>query len=299
MSGTFDPVTDLRQGAAPDSITAAFRAGREQGRPLVIPFVTAGYPTASATVPMIAALTGAGADMIEIGMPFSDPLADGPTIQRSSEIALRNGMTVRKTLDIVERVRADGNRTPLILMGYCNPLYAYGMESFLGDAAAAGVDGLIIADMPPDEAGELLDGCRAEGLSATFLVAPNAPDDRIRMVDEASTHFSYCVTVTGVTGARSDVQERTVAFLERMRTLARKPFVTGFGIKRPEHVAALGRHTDGVVVGSALIDAIEAAGGAGAGDDGAASAAGAIVAPLSKAAARLVASQRRGEGGNP
>lgn len=289
---------DRARPTAPDRITAAFAAGHQAGRPLVIPFVTAGYPTATATVPLVAALAGAGADMIEIGMPFSDPLADGPTIQRASELALRNGMTVRKTLAQVAEARAADGGIPLILMGYCNPLYAYGMDAFLEDAAGAGVDGLIIPDMPPDEADELLTGCRQTGMAVTFLVAPNAPDERIRRVDTASTHFSYCVTVTGVTGARRDLQARTVEFLQRMRRLAAKPFVTGFGIKRAEHVRVLGRHTDGVVVGSALIDAIEAAGGAGADDDTAASAAAAIVAPLCRAATGLAASGSC-EGGNP
>ena len=270
-----------------DRIANVFAAGREAGRPLLVPFITAGYPTATATVPIVTALVAAGADMIEIGMPFSDPLADGPTIQRSSEIALRNGMTVRKTLESVRQIRAAGTDAPLILMGYCNPLYAYGIDAFLKAAAQAGVDGLIIADMPPDEANEFLAGCKTAGVSLTFLVAPNAPDDRVRKVDAASTHFSYCVTVTGVTGARSDVEGRTVDFLQRMRRLATKPFVVGFGIKKPEHVAALGPHADGVVVGSAIIDAIEAVGGVHAADDETASAAAALVAPLCAAARRL------------
>ncbi len=275
--------------SASDRIAAAFAAGREDGRPLVVPFITAGYPTATATVPIVSALAAAGADMIEIGMPFSDPLADGPTIQHSSEIALRNGMTVRKTLAAVDEIRAAGIDAPLILMGYCNPLYAYGVDAFLNDAVRAGVDGVIIADMPPDEASALLAACNSVGMSATFLVAPNAPDDRIRKVDAASTHFSYCVTVTGVTGARSDVEGRTVEFLQRVRSLATKPFVVGFGIKKPEHVAALGPHADGVVVGSAIIDAIESAGGVDAPDEDTASAAAALVAPLCQAAHRLAA----------
>jgi tryptophan synthase alpha chain len=282
-----------------DRVANAFAAGREAGRPLVVPFITAGYPTATATVPIVTALAAAGADMIEIGMPFSDPLADGPTIQHSSEIALRNGMTVRKTLESVRQIRASGTDAPLILMGYCNPLYAYVVDAFLEAAAQAGVDGLIIADMPPDEADEFLAGCKDVGVSLTFLVAPNAPDDRVRKVDAASTHFSYCVTVTGVTGARSDVEGRTVDFLQRMRRLATKPFVVGFGIKKPEHVAALGPHADGVVVGSAIIDAIEAVGGADAADDETASAAAALFAPLCAAARRLAAALEsdRGSGG--
>ena len=280
-----------------DRVEAAFAAGRRAGRPLVVPFITAGFPHLSSTAPLVRALAGAGADMVEIGMPFSDPLADGPTIQRSSEVALHAGMTVRRTLEDVGELRAAGLETPLLLMGYCNPLYAYGMEVFLHHAARAGVDGLIVADMPPEEAEEFLAGCREAGISATFLVAPNAPDDRIRKVDAASTHFSYCVTVTGVTGARADVQERTVSFLERMRSLATKPFVVGFGIKQPEHVEALAPHADGVVVGSALIDAIEAAGGEALSDQQAASAAAAIVAPLCEAARRW-ARRDAGDGGD-
>lgn len=281
-----------------DRIAAAFAAGRRQGRPLVVPFVTAGFPHVTSTVPLVRALADAGADMVEIGMPFSDPLADGPTIQRSSEVALRGGMTIRRTLAAVGELRAAGLETPLILMGYCNPLYAYGMEVFLDHAARAGVDGLIVADMPPEEAEELLAGCREAGISATFLVAPNAPDDRIRKVDTASTHFSYCVTVTGVTGARAEVQERTVSFLERMRSLAAKPFVVGFGIKQPEHVEALGPHADGVVVGSAVIDAIESAGGEAITDEEAASAAAAIVAPLCEAARGLARRDAHNGGGD-
>jgi len=281
-----------------DRIAAAFEAGRCAGRPLVVPFVTFGFPRVTATVPLVRALADAGADMIEIGMPFSDPLADGPTIQRSSEVALRGGATIKKTLAAVAEVRAAGLGVPLILMGYCNPLYAYGMDAFLADAADAGVDGLIIADMPPEEADEFLAGCRDAGISATFLVAPNAPDERIRKVDATSTHFSYCVTVTGVTGARADVQQRTVAFLQRVRGLAGKPFVVGFGIKQPEHVAALGPHADGVVVGSALIDAIEDAGGEEVSDEGAASAAAAIVAPLCEAARGLEKHSGDGGGGD-
>ncbi len=271
----------------PDRINDAFAAGARAGRPLVIPFITAGYPNATSTVTLVRALGESGADMIEIGMPFSDPLADGPTIQRASETALRNGMTVAGVLDAVRELRGGGLEKPLILMGYCNPLYAYGLERFVRDAAVAGVDGLIIADVPPEEADELLHRCADEGVSVTFLVAPNAPDERIRKVDASSTHFSYCVTVTGVTGARSEVENRTLGFLERMRTLAAKPFVVGFGIKRPEHVAALGPHANGVVVGSALIDAIEAAATDGVSDECAAEAVASVTTPLCREAARL------------
>ncbi len=278
-----------------DRISSAFAAGREATQPLVVPFITAGYPTATSTVPIVTALAASGADMIEIGMPFSDPLADGPTIQHASEVALRNGMTVVKTLEAVREIRASGTDAALILMGYCNPVFAYGVDAFIKDATQVGVDGLIIADMPPDEAGEFLVSCRAVGLSLTFLVAPNAPDDRIRKVDGASTHFSYCVSVTGVTGARSAIESRTIEFLQRMRKLSTKPFVVGFGIKKPEHVMTLGPHADGVVVGSAIIDAIESVGGAGAVVVDAVNAVSTLVAPLCAAARQLAMTAQRRE----
>ncbi|MEC7900316.1 MAG: tryptophan synthase subunit alpha [Acidobacteriota bacterium] len=278
-----------------DRISSAFAAGREATQPLVVPFITSGYPTATSTVPIVTALAASGADMIEIGMPFSDPLADGPTIQHASEVALRNGMTVGKTLEAVREIRASGTDAALILMGYCNPVFAYGVDAFIKDATQVGVDGLIIADMPPDEAGEFLVSCRAVGLSLTFLVAPNAPDDRIRKVDGASTHFSYCVSVTGVTGARSAIESRTIEFLQRMRKLSTKPFVVGFGIKKPEHVMTLGPHADGVVVGSAIIDAIESVGGAGAVVVDAVNAVSTLVAPLCAAARQLAMTAQRRE----
>jgi len=229
------------------------------GRPLIIPFVTAGYPELDSTVSLVQAMVVAGADVVEIGMPFSDPLADGPTIQRSSERALSNGMTVARVLSVVAELRADPltAEVPLVLMGYCNPILRFGLESFLRTAAEAGVDGLIVPDLPPEEATEYRDGCTQHGLAAIFLMAPNTTDERIRVVDEVSTHFSYCVSVTGVTGARGDVHARTIEFLGRVRAHARKPFVVGFGVKRAEHVERLGPLADGVVVGSALIDAID------------------------------------------
>jgi len=227
-------------------------------RPWVVPFVTAGYPELASTAGLVRAMASAGADMIEIGMPFSDPLADGPTIQAASEIALANGMTIAGVLDIVREVRAgsDLDDVPVLLMGYCNPLFRYGLERFARDAAAAGADGLIVPDLPPEESGEYREACEAAGLSTVFLMAPNTPDERVRAVDAASTHFSYCVSVTGVTGARGSVGAGTVRFLERVGRLAEKPFVVGFGVKSAEQVRALGPYAAGVVVGSALIDVL-------------------------------------------
>lgn len=236
----------------------AMALSRPTRRPLVVPFVTAGYPQLGSTAGLVRAMVAAGGDMIEIGMPFSDPLADGPTIQAASEIALANGMTVAGVLDIVRDLRAGPglDDVPLLLMGYCNPLFRYGLERFAQHAAEAGVDGLIVPDLPLEEAVEYRQACAAAGLSAVFLMAPNTPDDRVRAVDAASTHFSYCVSVTGVTGARSAVGASTIQFLERVARLAEKPFVVGFGVKSAEQVRTLGPHAAGVVVGSALIDAM-------------------------------------------
>lgn len=268
-------------------IGPVLESGIRRRRPLIVPFVTAGFPRLDDSVGVVEAMAAAGADMVEVGMPFSDPLADGPTIQRASERALANGVRIATVLEIVRELRRRGEvgGLPILLMGYCNPLYRYGMERFLDDAADAGVDGLIVPDLPPEEGREYRDGCADRDLAAVFLVAPNASDERLRLVDRFSTDFSYCVTVTGVTGARGAVQERTVEFLERMRRVAEKPFVAGFGVKSGEHVLRLGRHADGVVVGSALLDAMEGA-------EDPAEAAGSLVQELSTAADELCRSRR-------
>lgn len=283
-------MTTTQKKRSPSRLATAFLESMCVGRPLIIPFVTAGFPDRRSTPSVVEAMGLAGADVVEIGIPFSDPLADGPTIQRSSEVALEGGMTVAGVLEIVESIRqGDSARDlPIVLMGYFNPLLAYGLERFLDDAKAAGVDGLILPDVPPEEGRDYRAACVERDLSATFLVAPNAPDERIRLVDQFSTHFSYCVTVTGVTGARSDVQERTVEFLRRVRSLALKPFVVGFGIKEAAHVIELGPYADGVVVGSALIDALSQGGEP-------AVEAAELIAPL-RAAAERVATERETKG---
>jgi tryptophan synthase alpha chain len=251
-------------------------------RPLIVPFVTAGFPRVDSTLGIVEAMAAAGADMIEIGMPFSDPLADGPTIQAASEVALANGMTIRGVLDVVRslRERPAMAAMPVLLMGYCNPLLRYGLEAFAADAAAAGVDGLIVPDLPLEEADAYRAVCGEAGLSVVFLMAPNTPEARVSDIDTASTDFSYCVSITGVTGAGGAGGTSTIDFLRRVAASARKPFVVGFGVKSPEQVRTLGPHAAGVVVGSALIAAMD-----GAPDP--AATAGALVAELRQAAERV------------
>lgn len=230
------------------------------GRKALIPYVTPEYPFRDVTVPALKALDDAGADMIEVGIPYSDPLADGPTIQLSSDVALKNGATIPTILDAVRQFRRE-REAPILLMGYVNPMLRMGLETFVRQAAASGVDGLIIPDLPPEEARELIEIAARYRLSLVFLIAPTTADARIRMIDSLSTDFSYCVSVTGVTGvrpgiARGDDFDR---FLQRVRRSVRKRFVVGFGISTTQQIAAVWRHADGAVVGSALIKAMATA----------------------------------------
>jgi len=218
----------------------------------LVPFVTAGYPTRRVTIEAITAAADAGADMIEIGVPFSDPVADGPAIQHSSHVALENGVDLRWILNTVARARRSVD-VPILLMGYYNPFLRYGLKSFCRDAVASGVDGVIVPDLPPDEGREFKGLAEASGLSMVFLIAPTTTAARVRAIGRASTDFSYCVAVTGVTGARAGVAKTTEAYLKRVRKTIRKPIVVGFGVSRPAHVRRLGRYADGVVVGSALV----------------------------------------------
>lgn len=199
--------------------------------------------------------------MIEVGIPFSDPLADGPTIQRSSQTALRNGVTPPAILESIRQFRA-ASRVPVILMGYMNPIHRFGVDRFAAAAREAGVDGLIVADLPPEEASGLLTASKQADLSNIFLIAPTTPDERMRFIDGHSTDCSYCVSVTGVTGARRELGTNGSLdrFLERVRVNTTKPFIVGFGISTADQVRAVWRYADGAVVGSALIERMEDAG---------------------------------------
>jgi len=224
---------------------------KQQAKALVT-FITAGDPDLATTEKMIPLLEKAGADIIELGMPFSDPMADGPTIQLSSERALAAGTTLENILASVGRVRVSCN-VPIVLMGYLNPIHAYGYERFCHDAAEVGVDGVLLVDMPPEEAGQFLGFANAHGLKVIFLLTPTATADRIITVAKLGRGFIYYVTVTGVTGARQDVSTTLAHELSRVRARVTTPIVAGFGISTPEQAADVAAMADGVVVGSALV----------------------------------------------
>lgn len=221
-------------------------------------FLTAGYPDVESTVDLILGFEKNGVDMIELGMPFSDPLADGPTIQYSSTEAIRKGITMKKIFDIVRDVRKQ-SEIPIILMGYINPVLRYGVEVFCKEASEAGVDGLIIPDIPMEESGIISREAAEYGLPIIYLVAPNTPDERMSEIDARSEGFVYCVSVTGVTGARGgdEVARSVQRFISRVRkNITRNPKMVGFGIKSHEDAQRIAADMDGFIVGSALIDTI-------------------------------------------
>ena len=236
------------------AIAAAFNAARREGRAALIPYLTAGYPTPAASPALVLALQAGGADLIELGVPFSDPVADGPTIQRAAGRALAAGMTPTRCLDLCREVRRRGVGVPLVLMGYYNPVHAYGPGAYVRDCAAAGVDGLIVPDLPPDEAGPLAGECRAAGLALIHLVAPTTPPERAARVAGETSGFLYVVSRLGTTGGTMAAGEALAGRLCALRSVARTPLAVGFGITRPAEVAAVAREADGVVVGSAVVE---------------------------------------------
>lgn len=219
-------------------------------------FLTDGFPNPEATGPILQALDRGGVDFIELGMPFSDPLAEGRPIQRSSAQALSHGVSLSDTFRTAEDFRSQSD-TPLLLMGYVNPVFAYGIEDFCRDAAAAGVDGLILPDLPPEESDRLGEAAADHGLDMVFLIAPNSSDERIVAVDQRTTGFVYAVSVTGLTGSNLSGTPTVDEYLERARELIHQnPLLVGFGIKTHEDAMELSRHTDGFIVGSALINRV-------------------------------------------
>ena len=233
-----------------------FEELKARGEKALICFVTAGDPSAERTVEIVSTLARAGADAVEIGLPFSDPLADGPSIQASSQRSLERGMTTPKALKIVRQVRAANPDLPLILMTYYNPIRHYGLERYARDASAAGADAHIVTDLTPEEAADWKTYSVASGLDTDFLLAPTSTVDRIEVVAKLSTGFVYCVSRTGVTGAREDVPAELPAFVEGIRAHTPVPICVGFGISAPDHVRRICAFADGAVVGSSLVDLI-------------------------------------------
>ena len=229
-------------------ITTIFRAGHKA----LIAYVTVGYPSLEVTLKTVPRLANSGADIVELGIPFSDPLADGITIQKASFQALQNGVTPETCLDVARQLRAKTD-VPLVFMTYYNPVFSYGLREFIAESARSGIDGLIIPDLPPEEGAELQAITQSSGLDLIYLLAPNSSAERIRLVAERSTGFIYLVSVTGVTGAREDLPVNLAAFVARVRKVARQPLCVGFGISRPEQVKKIASLADGIIVGSRLI----------------------------------------------
>jgi tryptophan synthase alpha chain len=237
-------------------IDALFAKLKREGRSAFVTFLMAGDPDPETSLQIIKSLPKAGADIIEIGMPFTDPMADGPSIQAAGLRALNAGMTLKKTLELVRGFRKDDDATPLVLMGYYNPIYIYGVDKFLADAKTAGVDGLIIVDLPPEEDTELCIPALKAGLNFIRLATPTTDDKRLPAVLANTSGFVYYVSITGITGAAaadSKAVGQAVARIKRHTTL---PVCVGFGIRTPEAARAIAEHADGAVVGTALVDAL-------------------------------------------
>ncbi len=231
---------------------------KAEGRLALVAYVTCGFPHPSQTLSIAEALAEGGADMIELGIPFSDPVADGATIQKASFRALEAGTSTARCLDIAKQVRREAADIPLILMSYANPILAFGADAFVEEATAAGVDGLIVVDLPPEEGAELRARCQAAAIDNILLVAPSSDDDRIRRIAARASGFIYCVSVAGVTGARAQLPAALPDFLARVRRHTSLPLAVGFGVSRPEHLRSLHGLADAAVVGSAVVDIIDA-----------------------------------------
>ncbi len=244
-------------------IAQRFEQLRDSGELGLVAYITAGDPSPEGSERIVLALAEAGADIIELGVPFSDPLADGPTIQRASERALRSGTTLAGVLELVRRIRAKSD-VPLVLFSYFNPVLQMGAEEFAVAAAKAGADGVLITDLTPEEGADFRQTVRARGLDTIFLAAPTSTDERLKLLADASSGFLYLISRTGVTGAKDSLPEDLPALVRRVRAVTSLPIAVGFGISLPGHVSVLGGLADAAVVGSALVSEIERAGSADA-----------------------------------
>lgn len=240
-------------------IDARFAKLKAEGRAGFVPYVMTGDPSRDEALEILKGLPAAGADLIELGLAFSDPMAEGPPIQRAALRGLKAGMTLRGTLDLVADFRKVDQDTPLILMGYLNPVESYGYEVFARDAAEAGVDGIIVVDCPPEEAAPLLAALKAADLSLIRLATPTSDDERLKVIAEGTSGFVYYVSVAGVTGVKEAVAADVAPAVERVRRAANLPVAVGFGVKTPERAAEIARVADAVVAGSVFVDEVAAA----------------------------------------
>ncbi len=237
-------------------IDATFKRLRRQGRKALVAFLTVGFPSPKALGPLAMSLQAGGVDLLELGIPFSDPLADGATIQAASQKALDHGVTPHGVIRSVERLRRQGLILPIAILTYVNPVLQYGVKAFCRDAVSAGVDGVMIPDLPPEEAGELIRAARGRGLDTIFLAAPTSPRERLARIAKATQGFIYYVSLTGVTGARASLPKSLASHLRLIKGMTDLPVCVGFGISKPEQVREVVRLADGVIIGSALLDAI-------------------------------------------
>lgn len=237
-------------------IGACFEALKKEGRPGLVAYITAGDPSPAQSLGLIKALERGGADLIELGVPFSDPIADGPVIQRASDRALAAGTTLHKVLEIARQVRAQSN-IPLVLFTYLNPALRYGLERLASDAVAAGIDGCLLTDLSVEEAGNYIDAMRTRGLDSIFLAAPTSTPQRLKLVAKYSSGFVYLVSRTGITGEQSQVSDAVGPLVGAMRAFTSLPLAVGFGISTPEQAAQVGAMADAVVVGSAFVRLVE------------------------------------------
>jgi tryptophan synthase alpha chain len=238
-------------------IDRRFAELKTEGRAALVTFLTAGDPDPETSLALVRALPAAGADVIELGMPFTDPMADGPAIQLSSQRALKAGQTLKKTLELVRAFRGSDDTTPLVLMGYYNPIYIYGVDRFLRDAKSAGVDGLIIVDLPPEEDEELCLPALKAGLNFIRLATPTTDDKRLPAVLANTSGFVYYVSITGITGAATPDAEKVAAAVARIKRHTKLPVAVGFGVRTAEQAAGIASGADGVVVGSALVSVLK------------------------------------------
>jgi tryptophan synthase alpha chain len=256
MASTASPTDGVQR------IAAAFSGAGSEGRAAVIPYVTLGYPTVDRSVALAEAAVAGGADILELGVPFSDPLADGRVIQRATQVALQQGLTVGKCLELAARLRSRQIVVPLIFMGYYNPILAYGEGRFCRACRDAGVDGLIVPDLPPEEAESLERYCEENGLALIYLLAPTSTSERTQLVTQRARGFVYLVSVTGTTGTRNELPAGLGAFVSRVRAVTDKPVAVGFGISSPDQAREVAAKADGVIVGSAVVRLAEKPDGA-------------------------------------